>query len=81
MFVTYDEPPKSPLWDDATKAKLLKWWHDYGKAYRREMIDQFRRDMKHGSVLELHNTTHGGFVFEKAQQQILIREIGKFLSN
>ena len=23
VFVTYDEPPKSSLWDEATKAKLL----------------------------------------------------------
>ena len=81
IFVTYDEPPKSPLWDDATKAKLLKWWFEYGKAYRREMIDQFQADMKRSSVLELHNTTHGGFIFETAQQQVLIREMRKFLSN
>ncbi len=81
VFVTYDDPPKSPLLDDATKAKLLKWWHEYGKAYRREMIDQFQRDMKHSRVLELHNTTHGGFVFEKSQQLILIREMQQFLSN
>jgi pimeloyl-ACP methyl ester carboxylesterase len=79
IFVTYDEAPKSPLWDDATKAKLLAYWNDYGKAYRREQIDRFQRDMKNGRVVELHNTTHGGFVFEKGQQQILIREMRTFL--
>jgi pimeloyl-ACP methyl ester carboxylesterase len=81
IFVTYDEAPKSPLWDDATKARLLAYWNDYGKAYRQEQIDRFQRDMKNGRVVELHNTTHGGFVFEERQQQILIREIRAFLAN
>jgi pimeloyl-ACP methyl ester carboxylesterase len=79
FFVTYDEPPKSPLWDDATKAKLLAWWYDYGKAYRREQIERFERDVKKGKVVELHNTTHGGFMFDKDQQKILIREMRTFL--
>jgi pimeloyl-ACP methyl ester carboxylesterase len=81
FFVTYDEPPKSPLWDEATKAKLLAFWNGYGKAYRREQIDRFQKDMKYSRVVELHNTTHGGFVFEKEQQKILIREMRKFLIN
>jgi pimeloyl-ACP methyl ester carboxylesterase len=79
FFVTYDEAPKSPMWDEATKTKLLAWWYDYGKAYRREQIDRFQTDMKKGKVVELHNTTHGGFVFDKEQQKILIREMRKFL--
>jgi pimeloyl-ACP methyl ester carboxylesterase len=81
FFVTYDEAPKSSLWDDATRAKLLTFWNDYGKAYRREQIDRFRREMKKSRVVELHNTTHGGFVFEKEQQQVLIREMRAFLVN
>lgn len=79
FFVTYAEAPKSPDWDDATKAKLLAFWSDYGRAYRREQIDRFKRDMKEGRVVELHNTTHGGFVFDKEQQEILIREMRAFL--
>lgn len=79
VFVTYDEPPKSTLWDEATRVKLLAWWHDYGKAYRREQIERFEKDMKKAKVVELHNTTHGGFLFEKEQQTILIREMRKFL--
>ncbi len=79
FFVTYDEAPKSPAWDDATKAKLLAFWNDYGRAYRREQIDRFKREMKEGRVVELHNTTHSGFVFDKEQQQILIREMRTFL--
>jgi pimeloyl-ACP methyl ester carboxylesterase len=81
FFVTYDEAPKSTIWDDATKAKLLAYWNDYGKAYRREQIDRFQKDMKKGRVVELHNTTHGGFVFDKEQQKTLIREMRAFLSN
>jgi pimeloyl-ACP methyl ester carboxylesterase len=79
FFVAYDEAPKSPIWDDATKARLLAYWNDYGRAYRREQIDRFKHDMKKGRVVELHNTTHGGFVFDKDQQQILIREMRTFL--
>jgi pimeloyl-ACP methyl ester carboxylesterase len=79
FFVTYDQPPQSSLWDEATKARLLAWWYDYGKAYRREQIDRFQKDMKRGRVVELHNTTHGGFVFDSAQQKILVREMQRFL--
>lgn len=79
FFVTYDEAPKSVAWDDATKAKLLAFWNDYGKAYRREQIDIFKRDMKNGHIVELHNTTHGDFIFEKDQQDILIRKMREFL--
>lgn len=79
VFVTYGEPPKSSLWDEATRVRLLAWWHDYGKAYRRKQIERFAKDMRNGRVLELHNTTHGGFLFDKVQQEILIREMRKFL--
>ena len=64
--------------DEATSAKLLQWWFKYGKAYRREQLETFARDMKQHRVVELHNTTHGGFVYEKVQQQILIREMRSF---
>jgi pimeloyl-ACP methyl ester carboxylesterase len=79
FFVTYDEAPKSPLWNETTRAKLLAFWNDYGKAYRREQIDRFQKDIKEARVVELHNTTHGGFVFDKEQQKILLREMRKFL--
>ena len=79
FFVTYDQAPDSPLWDEATKAKLLTFWNDYGKSYRRKQIDRFQEEMKKGRVVELHNTTHGGFVFDKKQQEILIREMRAFL--
>ena len=81
FFVTYDEAPKSVLWDEATRAKLLAYWNDYGKAYRREQIERFQKDMNNGRVVELHNTTHGGFVFEAEQQSILVREMRAFLLN
>ena len=79
FFVTYDEPPASPLWDEATKKKLLAFWFEYGKAYRREQIERFHAGIKDATVVELHDTTHGGFVFEEKQQVILIREMRRFL--
>jgi pimeloyl-ACP methyl ester carboxylesterase len=80
FFVTYDSAPASPMWDEATREKLLKFWNDYGKAYRREQIEQFQREMRNGRVVELHNTTHGGFVFDPVQQKILIAEMRKFFT-
>ncbi len=79
FFVTYDEPPANTTFEEDTKKKLLAWWYDYGKAYRREQIERFRAGVKQATVVELHGTTHGGFVFEEKQQAILIREMRKFL--
>jgi pimeloyl-ACP methyl ester carboxylesterase len=78
IFVTYDEPPRAPRLDAAMQAKLLQWWFDYGKAYRREQIEKFQSEMKRRRVVELRGTTHAGFVFEPAQQKILIREMRRF---
>ena len=43
FFVTYDKPPQSSLWDEATKAKLLAWWYDYGKDTGESRLIDFRR--------------------------------------
>ncbi len=80
FFVTYDKPPQSTMRDEATRAKLLAWWNNFGKAYRREQIERFQSQMKRPEVVELHNTTHGGFVFEPEQQKILIARMRSFLS-
>jgi hypothetical protein len=58
---------------------LLDWWLEYGQAYRREQIQRFQGGVKHATLVELHGTTHGGFVFEPKQQAILIREMRLFL--
>ena len=79
FFVTYNDAPKSPLWDEATQKKLLAFWSDYGKAYRRNQIERFRAGIKRATVVELHDTTHAGFVFDQKQQTILVREMRKFL--
>lgn len=81
FFVTYETPPQSKAWDERTRAKLLQWWIDYGEAYRRNQIKQFRKQMRNGKVIELFNTTHGSFVYDAAPQKILIREIVKFLDS
>jgi hypothetical protein len=51
FFVTYDKAPESPMWDESTKAKLLAFWNDYGKAYRRDQIERFQREMKRARVV------------------------------
>ena len=77
--MTYDEPPKNGAFDEKTKKKLLAWRFKYGQRYRREQIERFQSGVKNSSVVELHGTTHGGFVFEEKQQAILIREMRRFL--
>jgi pimeloyl-ACP methyl ester carboxylesterase len=79
FFVTYDDPPKNETFDEETKKKLLAWWFEYGKPYRREQIERFQSGVRNSSVVELHGTTHGRFVFEENQQAILIREMRRFL--
>lgn len=79
FFVTYDDPPKNETFDEETKEKLLAWWFEYGKPYRREQIEKFQSGVRNSSVVELHGTTHGRFVFEEKQQAILIREMRRFL--
>ena len=77
--MTYDNPPKNETFDEQSKKKLLAWWFEYGQPYRREQIERFQRGVKNSRVVELHGTTHGGFVFEEKQQAILIREMRRFL--
>lgn len=79
FFVTYDDPPTNGSFNENTKKKLLAWWFEYGQRYRREQIEKFQSGVKKSTVIELHGTTHGGFVFDEKQQSILIREMRSFL--
>jgi pimeloyl-ACP methyl ester carboxylesterase len=79
FFVTYDSPPRNDTFDEQTKKKLLDWWFEYGRAYRQEQIQRFRTGIQNATVIELHGTTHGGFLFEAKQQVILVREMRRFL--
>jgi len=79
FFVTYAEAPAGSMWDEATKEKLRAFWYAHGKAYRREQIERFQTGIKAATVVELHNTTHAGFVFDSKQQAILVREMRRFL--
>ena len=82
FFVTYDQAPKpSSFWDDATNAILAAFWVYHGKAYRREQLERFRNEVKHSRVVELHNTTHAGFVSDPVQQKILVREMRLFFES
>lgn len=42
-------------------------------------IEQFRRDMKRGTILTLRNTTHGGFLTDPAQLAIVVPAMREFL--
>ena len=81
-FVTVPDTPYIPTDSDtALREQLVTFWNKYERAYRQRKIDHFRRDMKHGTIIELHNREHGDFVDDQPFQMYLSREIRKFLSD
>jgi len=61
------------------KAKLRSGWRRYGEKFLHSQIGCFRREMKHGRVVELRNTNHLRFLPDPAPQAIVVREMRKFL--
>jgi pimeloyl-ACP methyl ester carboxylesterase len=79
-FITiYDAPYIPADADAALREKIVKRWNEYGNPFQRHKIDHFKRDMKHGQVIELHHTDHGDFMRDATFQKFLVREMRKFL--
>ena len=64
------------MWDETTRQS---GWPGGTPTARPIAAERFTRDLKKCKVVELHNTTHAGFVFEADQQKILLREMRAFL--
>jgi pimeloyl-ACP methyl ester carboxylesterase len=72
-------PFLTPVMDAETRSKIEARWNLYDKFIVPRQIEHFRRDMKQGQVIELHDTSHGRFIFDPVQQDILVREMRRFL--
>lgn len=74
-------PFLSPVMDASTRRQLEARWDLYDKFIGPRQIEHFRRDMKTGRVIELHDTSHSQFIFDPVQQSIIVREMQRFLLN
>jgi len=80
--VIYPSSPfLTPSMDASTRRTIEARWHAVDKFIVPRQIERFRRDMKQGRVVELHDTSHGAFIGDPKQQAILVREMRRFLLN
>ena len=56
--------------DEETKKKLDAWWKEKGGVIFRAGVEQFRKEMKNGQVVELKGATHYVFVGQFKDQVI-----------
>jgi hypothetical protein len=49
-------------------AKAEAWWKEKGHAIMREPVEQFRREIPHGEIIELHDATHYVFTGDTADE-------------
>lgn len=74
-------PFLTPSMDAATRSKIEARWNAYDRFIVPRQVEHFRKDMKEGRVVELHDTSHGSFLFDPVQQAIVVREMRRFLLN
>jgi pimeloyl-ACP methyl ester carboxylesterase len=74
-------PFLSPVMDASTRSKIEARWNAYDRFIVPRQMEHFRRDMRKGKVIELHDTSHGRFIFDPVQQRIVVREMRRFLLN
>ena len=73
-------PFLTPFMDASTRSKIEARWNAFDKFIVPRQVEHFRRDVKQGHIVELHDTSHGRFLFEPMQQSIIVREMRRFLS-
>jgi pimeloyl-ACP methyl ester carboxylesterase len=62
FYAVYDTHPELQAnTNEMVREAAEKYWTDYGKPYRREQIERFRKEVKKGRVVELRNTDHNFF--------------------
>jgi pimeloyl-ACP methyl ester carboxylesterase len=76
-----NSPFLTPVMDASTRRKIEARWNTYDRFIVPRQIEHFRRDMKEGRVIELHDTSHSQFIFDPMQQSIIVREMRRFLLN
>ena len=76
--VVFDGPiPVHPQDDNPAYRRYLQLAVEKGVVDHN--IEQFRRDMKRGTILKLRNTSHGGFLTDPAQLAIVVPAMREFL--
>jgi pimeloyl-ACP methyl ester carboxylesterase len=71
--------PESPgKLDDATQKKLNAWWLEHETPKARANIEQFRKDMKNGQILEIKGGTH--YIFVGPYKDQVITSMREFLT-
>jgi pimeloyl-ACP methyl ester carboxylesterase len=78
--VIYDRPFIPPEADAALRARLVARYERYGRPFEEQQRAHFRRDMKNGRIVELHDTDHAAFIQDPVPQSIVVREMLAFLS-
>jgi pimeloyl-ACP methyl ester carboxylesterase len=74
-------PFLTPSMDASTRGKIEARWNAFDRYIVPRQVEHFRRDMKEGRVVELHDTSHGQILFDPVQQGIIVREMRRFLLN
>ena len=74
-------PFLTPSMDASARSRIEARWNAYDRFIVPRQVEHFRRDMKQGRVVELHDTSHGAFMFDPTQQGIIVREMRRFLLN
>jgi hypothetical protein len=62
IYADADQPQVPGKLDEATTAKLAVWWKEKRAPMMRASIEQFRREMKNGQIVEIKGATHYVFV-------------------
>jgi pimeloyl-ACP methyl ester carboxylesterase len=62
IYSDIDLPEPPGKLDEETQKKFNVWWKEKGSANFRAGVDQFRKEMKNGQVIEIKGSTHYVFV-------------------
>lgn len=75
IYADADMPQSASKLDEETQKKLDAWWKDKEAPVMHASIEQFRKEMKNGQIVELKGATHYVFVGQFKDQVIkLIRD-------
>ena len=75
IYADIDIPESPAKHDEETTRKLAAWWKEHQTPKARASIEQFRKEMKNGQVVEIKGATHYVFVGPFKDQVItLVRD-------
>ena len=78
IYADTELPQNAGKLDEATQKKLDAWWKEHETPQARASIEQFRKEMKNGQVLEIKGATH--YVFVGPYKDQVIKLMRDFLA-